>query len=125
MNPVDIIMQIFGYLGAIGISLVSFPELINLIKTRKTYHINVILFGMITFASICFVISGFYNFVNDISSKKEFNASIAFSLAIAVANVISGIIGGTVLTVKLIHMIKARKKGISEEEYYNQFIKKK
>lgn len=40
MSALDIFMQIIGYLGAVGIAIFSMPQLINLIKTKDTTHVN-------------------------------------------------------------------------------------
>lgn len=125
-TPLDIIMQIFGYLGALGVAIVSLPELINLIKTKKTYHINYVLFIILFLASVFFLISGYYNFAvdPDVVAHKNIGNGAIFGLTVAIANTFSGCISGIILTVKTIHKIKAKKMNLSEEEYYNKVIKK-
>lgn len=120
----EIFMQILGYLGAIGIAIFSMPELVNVIKTKKTWHLNSWLFGLLAFASYCFVISGFYNIGIPLSEGKTFDTSLAFQLAVTIANIFSGSVALIILVFKWVNIFKAKKRGISEKEYFELKNKK-
>lgn len=122
MSGIDIFMVILGYMGAIGISIFSSPELVRCIKTKKTSGVNVYLFGLLMFSSACFFISGFYNVSKEIALGAT---DYAFSLAVAVANVFSFIVPLIILLIKASNIIKAKKLGITEKEYEERMQKSK
>lgn len=113
-------MQILGYLGAIGIAIFSMPELFNVIRTKKTWHLNPWLFGLLAAASFCFVISGFYNIAIPLNQGKQFDTALAFQLAVTIANIFSGSVALIILIFKWVNIFKAKKRGISEKEYFEE-----
>lgn len=112
MSALDIFMQILGYAGAVGIAVFSSPELIRCIRTKKTSSVNVPLFILLMTSSACFFISGFYN----ISKTDPADTQFAFNLAVSVANVFSFLVPLTILTLKGLNVMKAKKLGITEKE---------
>ncbi len=118
MSALDIFMQIIGYLGAVGIAIFSMPQLINLIKTKDTTHVNAWLFGLLAISSLCFMVSGFYSFAGMLQEKGINGA--AFQLAVSIANFFSCSIATIVLIFKLVIKIKSKKLNMTEAEYCNQ-----
>lgn len=104
----DIVITIIGYLGAVGIAIFSMPEVFNVIRKKKTNHINMALFLILMISSFCFVISGFYNIAKDISSGVD-AIKWSFALAVAIANVMSGLSAGIVVFVKTYNIIMGKK----------------
>ncbi|WPL37071.1 hypothetical protein [Malacoplasma iowae] len=120
----DIVITIIGYLGAVGIAIFSMPEVFNVIRKKKTNHINMALFLILMISSFCFVISGFYNIAKDISSGVD-AIKWSFALAVAIANVMSGLSAGIVVFVKTYNIIMGKKNKMTEEEYGNYRANKK
>lgn len=118
----DIFMQILGYLGAVGIAVFSSPQLISLIKTRDTRHVNSYLFGLLALASLFFMVSGFYSFAQQLD-RDGMNTGAAFQLAVSIANFFSGSIAGLVLLFKLVNKINAKKNNMTEAEYCDKLAK--
>lgn len=112
----DIFMQILGYMGAIGIAIFSTPEIIRCFKTKRTSQVNIYLFILLIFSSACFFISGFYN-ISKVLNDGGTISDIAFSLAVAIANVFSFIMPFIILIYKTINVLKAKKLNMSEKEY--------
>lgn len=123
MSGLDIFMQILSYLGAVGIAIFSCPELIKSFKTKKTSGINIYLFILLMVSSACFFITGFYNVSKDLNAGKGIG-DIAFSLAVAIANVFSFIVPFTLMIYKGIHVLKAKKLGLTEKQYEELLEKK-
>lgn len=113
LSGVDIFMSILGYIGAVGIAVFSFPEVIKVFRIRKTSDVNVPLFFLLMVSSSLFYITGFYNL-----SKESINKPSAyFSMAVAIANVFSFIAPFIVLSYKLSNVLKAKKLNMTEKEY--------
>lgn len=115
MSALDIFMQVLGYMGAVGISIFSCPELIRCIRSKKTSDVNIYLFILLMTSSACFFISGFYNvskFIEDGKGPSDW----AFPLAVAIANVFSFLVPLTILSYKAVNVLAAKKMGITEKE---------
>lgn len=116
----DIFMSILGYLGAVGIAIFSLPELIRCFKNKKTSDINILLFLLLAFSSMCFFVSGFHNI-----KWKELNQSQnMFNLAVAIANVFSFAVPTILLSYKAINHFAAKRRNMTEKEY-EEFKKNK
>ena len=113
-NGLDIFMQVVGYLGALGIAIFSFPEVIRCFKNKSTADVNVWLFGLLAVSSACFWITGFYNLSK---SNSATDSSFAFNLAVAVANLFSFLSPVVILSFKLVNVLKAKKLGMNERQY--------
>lgn len=120
----DIVITVIGYLGAIGIAIFSMPEVINVIRKKKTSHINMALFLILMISSFCFVVSGFYNVGKDIMAGVD-SIKWSFSLSVAIANVMSWLSSSIVVFVKTYNIIMGKKKNMTEEEYGNYRANKK
>lgn len=120
----DIVITVIGYLGAIGIAIFSMPEVINVIRKKKTSHINMALFLILMISSFCFVVSGFYNVSKDIMTGVD-STKWSFSLSVAIANVMSWLSSSIVVFVKTYNIIMGKKKNMTEEEYGNYRANKK
>ncbi|BAP39701.1 SemiSWEET family transporter [Metamycoplasma canadense] len=60
MKPIDIFIQIFGALGAITTILLGVPQLIRLIKTKKSENINYFSFWIFHIGIIVWIIYGVF-----------------------------------------------------------------
>lgn len=120
----DIVITVIGYLGAIGIAIFSMPEVFNVIRKKKTSHINMALFLILMISSFCFVVSGFYNVAKDIMAGVD-SSKWSFSLSVAIANVMSWLSSSIVVFVKTYNIIMGKKKNMTEEEYGNYRANKK
>ncbi|MBD5445923.1 MAG: hypothetical protein HDR31_01245 [Mycoplasma sp.] len=120
MNGIDIFIMIIGYVGAVGIAIFSFPEVYNVLKNKKTSHLNktsVSLFTLLFFSSLCFAVSGFYNFSKDLGlNEGQMTTGLAFSLAVSIANVFSCLAPSIILTFKLVRSRIAKNNNITELE---------
>lgn len=123
LSAIDILITVIGYLGAIGIAIFSMPEVVNVIKRKKTNHISMTLFLILMISSLCFVISGFYNVSKDIIAGVD-SVKWSFALAVTIANVMSCLSAGIVVFFKTYNLIMAKKKNMTEEEYGNYRISK-
>lgn len=128
MSGLDIFIMVLGYLGAVGIAIFSFPEVYNVLKNRKTSHLNktsVSLFTLLFFSSLFFAISGFYNFANALDKNAgQMTTDLSFSLAVAIANVFSCLAPSVILSFKLVRYRMAKSLGISEKELEERNKKK-
>lgn len=120
----DIVITVIGYLGAIGIAIFSMPEVFNIIRKKKTSHINMALFLILMISSFCFVVSGFYNVSKDIIAGVD-STKWSFSLSVSIANVMSWLSASIVVFVKTYNIIMGKKKNMTEEEYGNYRANKK
>ena len=100
------------------------PEVFNIIRNKKTSHINMALFLILMISSFCFVVSGFYNVAKDIMSGVD-STKWSFSLSVAIANVMSWLSASIVVFVKTYNIIMGKKKNMTEEEYGNYRANKK
>lgn len=109
----DIFIQILSYLAAFGVAVFSTPETINVIRKKRTDHLNILLFLLLFLSAICFIISGLYGLI----TSKSPIAEQAFPLAVTIANVFSGTSSAIILSEKIYNRVKGKKNNMSEKEY--------
>lgn len=104
----DTFITVISYLGAFFISVVTAPEVYSVLRTKKTAHLSLLLFTFLLLGCLCFVISGVYG-----CAKSDDQCS-GFSIAVIIANTISGIFTAIIVFNKLVNRHIAAKKNIAE-----------
>lgn len=97
------IFEIIGFVATTLTTACSLPQLIKIIKTRDSKSVSFLMYFMMTIGYALWIIYGVYS----------------SSIQIILGNSIGSLILGTIMTIKLINMIK----GVDEREF--PLIKKK
>ena len=97
------IFEIIGFIATTLTTACSLPQLVKIIKTKDSKSVSFLMYFMMTIGYALWIVYGVYS----------------SSLQIILGNAIGSLILGTIMTIKLMNMIK----GVDEKEF--PFIKKK
>jgi len=117
-SPIDIAMFVVGLIAAICIAIFSAPQLFRVLKTKDTASVPLVMYAILTFGSLCFVIQGIVNL------SLYADTMLLSVLPVTIANCFSLLFAGSVLTIKIAHIIKAKKANITEKQYCEDLAKK-
>lgn len=95
-------------IGAVLISIFSLPNLIKVIKTKNTLHINLGMYIIFTLACLCFSIYGL---------GIVLDGNLGGGLPTCIANAICVIIAVITLGYKITNIKKAKSVNLTEAEY--------
>lgn len=101
---------IFGIIGAICIATFTYPSFFKLLKTKDSSGISIIMYLILAIGSTAFIINGILGMVD--------NTSVIYSIiGVTVANFLSGFSAWTCLGIRLYQGHKAKKEGLTIQEY--------
>lgn len=111
----EILALVGSWIATPVIFLAYLPGSIKAIKTRQTAGIGLVAFSILTFALLCLSIFGWL--------VVAVSTNIAQDIAFAFFQTGSFLFSGSILIVKIINILKAKKIGVSEEVYCKNVTK--
>ncbi len=111
-----------GLIAAVCISVFTMPQLIQVIKTKHTEGLSVVMLCLLELGDICFTINGIGILTDtDPSHFASVGLRLSSGLPLFLANAIALIITTALLLIKLNHMRLAKKHGVSEKQFCDNY----
>lgn len=101
---------IFGIVGAICIATFTYPSFFKLLKNKDSSGISIIMYLILAIGSTAFLINGITGIVDNVKTLPTV-------IGVTVANLLSGFSAWTCLGIRLYQGKKAKKEGLTIQEY--------
>lgn len=114
-------MQWYFYIGliaAICIAIFTMPQLIQVIKTKHTEGLSIMMLGLLTLGNLCFALNGIGVLTNE---NLEIGDKLSGGLPLLLANAIAFSISTTLLVIKFTHQRQAKKFNVTEKEFCDNY----
>ncbi|MDR1991581.1 MAG: hypothetical protein LBP70_02525 [Mycoplasmataceae bacterium] len=110
-----------GFIASGAIAIFTTPQLINLIKTRNTTHINIPMYAIYLVGCFLFLIGGICMVLGyGIGKDKSIGKCLSSGLPLIIAQSICGLISSVIFGWKLKNYFRAKKANVTETQYCKQ-----
>lgn len=106
-----------GLIAAICISIFSMPQLVRVLKTKKTTEVSLLMYILLTFGDFCFALNG----IGVLCSNSVLGERLAAGLPLLLANIVACTSAAIVLFFKLRNMHYAKKFSVTEKEFCDNY----
>lgn len=109
-----------GLIAAVCISIFTMPQLIQVIRTKHTEGLSIMMLCLLTFGDFCFALNGIGVLV-DTAHIPELGSRLSGGLPLFLANVIATTISAILLWIKFSRRRWAKKFGVTEKEFCDNY----
>lgn len=101
-----------GLIAAVCIAIFSMPQLIKTIKTKHTEGLSIMMLSLLVFGDFCFALNGIGMLIDN---------NLAGGLPLLLANIVACSTSAVLLMIKFNAMRWAKKFGVSEKAYCDNY----